>query len=83
MKKQVFSRPGALHLLQKCLDLVSMRYTRKVGGTAWRLTDLLFGLLRVWLFLEKPSDQVSNKMSLLPSCTLSLLCLSTSFEGNL
>ena len=50
-----------------------MPYIGEVGGTVWRQIDLLLGFLRVWLFSDKLSDEVSNRMNLLHSWTLSLL----------
>ena len=65
MQKQTLcSSPAALHLLQNCWDLASMSYIVEVGDTAWRQTDLLMGFLRVWLFSNKLSDEVSNRMNL-------------------
>ena len=74
MQDQTFcSSPAALHLFQNCLDLASMLCIGKVGDTAWRQIDLLLGFLRVWLFLDKLSDEVSSWMSVLHSWTPSLL----------
>ena len=84
MQKQTLcSSPAALHLLQNCLDLASMSHIVEVGDTAWRQTDLLMGFLRVWLFSDKLSDEVSNRMSLLHSWAPSLLLHLTCLEGTL
>ena len=74
MQNQKFcSRPAALHLLQNCLDLASVSCIGKVGDTTWKQIGLLLGFLRVWLFSEKNSDEVSNRMNLLYSWTPTLL----------
>ena len=74
MQNQIFcSSPAALYLLQNCLDLASMPNIGEVGDTVWSQTDLLLGLLRVRLFSDKLSDEVSNWMSLLYSWTPTLL----------
>ena len=84
MQNQRFcSSPAALHLLQNCFDLTFMPYMGEVGDTSWRQIDLLLGFLRVWLFSEKLSDEVSNRMNLLHSWTPSLLWHSTCLEGTL
>ena len=63
----ICSSPAALHLLQNSLDLASMPCIEEVGDTAWRQIELLLGFLRVWLFSDKLSDEVSCRMSLLHS----------------
>ena len=57
----------------KQLICVSNLYIGEVGDTAWRQINLLLGFLRVWLFSDKLSDEVSNGMSLLHFWTPSLL----------
>ena len=66
------------HLFQSCCivsvaKLASMPYIGEAGDTAWRQTDLLMGFLRLWLFSEKPSVEVYNRMILLHSWNSSLL----------
>ena len=74
MQNQAFcSSSGALGLLQNCLDLPSMTYIGEVGDTAWRQIDLSLGFLRVWLFSDNLSDEVSNQMRLLHPWNSSLL----------
>ena len=73
MQNQTFcSSPAALHLLRNCSDLASMQYICEVSDTAWRQTDLLLGFLRLSLFSDKLSEEISNWMSLLHSWSPSL-----------
>ena len=74
MQKQTScSNSAGSRLLQNCFDLASMSSIGEVGDKAWRQTDLLLWFLRVWLFLEKLSDEVSNWMSLFHSWISSML----------
>ena len=84
MQNQPFcSSPVALHLLQNFLVLATMTYIGEVGDTAWRQVDLLLGFLRVWLFSDKFSDEVCNRVSLLNCWTPSLLLHLACLEGTL
>ena len=72
MQNQIFcSSPAALHLMQNCLDLAFMQYIGEVGDRleANRSTA---GVPKSWLFSEKLSDELCNRMNLLLSWTPSL-----------